>query len=119
MDRFEKFSNKVNRIAARYHTSKLFRLVYRMECWIRLHLNQPFHFKWIGEDEGIPVCAQSIEIVHYVQNDLEHYARRVLTKKVLLEGARVNAVAEVAVERAGPFSTRTFLRPYWIGPQPT
>jgi hypothetical protein len=107
-------SRHIDEISKSYAKSRLVRAVCRLEYWWRRHwANKPLSFKWV-ESEGEPV-GEPIDVKHLTLHDMmEHQARGVLTRKVLLEGVRANAIQVLDFKRVDRMAGITTIQPRWV-----
>ena len=109
----EKLSAEIDLLTKMHKTSRISRLICRIQYyWLRWH-NEPLPFMWV-KDEGTPV-GEPIEIYHMTLHDMmEHQARGVMTGKVLLEGLRANAIQVLGFERLDKWNAKTTIQPRWV-----
>ncbi len=114
MSPFEELSNEIDQISKLHSKSRLVRVLRRIEYWRRRYwTNETIPFEWVGEG-GAPV-GEPIEVVHMTLYDMmEHQVGGILTRKILLEGLRVNAVQKLGFERLDQWHGKTTVQPRWV-----
>ena len=117
MNEFEEFSGDINRVAEQHSKYYgIYKVMCRIECWIREKNNAPLPFKRVGDGEGEKV-GDPIKIDHLTTHDMMgHQARHTLTEKVFLEGVKINAFSVLDFVRLGKHIGISTIQPLWVEP---